>query len=929
MNTSALRAALGALLIASSAMAMRAAEPTPIEGRLDNGLTYFICPNRSTPGRADFFLSRKIGSLAERENERGLAHFLEHIAFNGTRHFPGNSIISWLESNGVKFGADLNAHTAIDETAYNISRVPVSRQSALDSCLLILRDWSCDLTLDDKEIDAERGVIRSEWRHRNTAANRLLQRAAPRIYGRSLYGRRLPMGLMEVVDSFPPQLLRDFYRHNYTPDNEAIIVVGDVDADYVERKIKSLMGNMPRATQAVEHDRTVEMGTPLNVVALADPELGVESVQLMMRHPRRRGAEAEMLSALTTELMLPRLDALELEPESCAGNIGIGDGRFMLSDGVQALTLRANVDRGNASQTIYSLMKEVMRAHRLGFTEEEVRRAKQAIRGELEAELTKGRKRTNTDIARAISSAWLAGEQPSTPEEDYRAKCAALDSLTAADVAEYLKRIVHPDGTDVAILSYSRVPANEGAEAEKRIAEGFERAVNEKSEPFVAAAVADRISIIEPAPGCIVASGGQGPFGTEVITLSNGLKMYLCQNKEKPGKVILRGSGPGGLSQEYAAGDAASLKLINEVMAASGAGEMDNAALRRFLNGKDLKVSALVSNTAETIEFSSSTAELENAFRLLYLKATAPAADRKAFEALMQQRKASAVGRRRSPIHAMGDSITFNVYSRHPLAVQPDSAALAGVDYDRILQVYRNRFSEMSDFAFYMIGDFDRDSVIPLIERYIASLPCAGRIEKPRDIGYRFAPSTCIDFTKEMSTPVAVVYQMRHARAPYSLESVISASAIGQLLKSRLLADLREKRGITYGITTHGSIAAAINGDDAPEFMMPVYVKVDPQHTYEASAAIDSTLADMAAGNITKAELDKVKAYMLKNVRDGRHDNAYRLLALQRYVESGLDLDTDYEATVEALTPATLAARLAEILARCQTIRITLHPVSI
>ncbi len=914
------------LLLASAALPARAADPALITGRLDNGLTYYIYPNKTAPGRADFFLSRGIGSLVEREDERGLAHFLEHIAFNGTRHFPGNSIITWLENNGVKFGADLNAHTAIDETVYNISRVPVTRRSALDSCLLILRDWSCDLTLDDKEIDAERGVIKSEWRHRNTASNRLLQRAAPRIYPGSLYGRRLPMGLMEVVENFQPQTLRDFYRRNYTPDNEAIIVVGDVDAVYVEQKIRSLMKDMPAGQRQEMPGASVEMGTPLNVVALSDPEMSVESIQLMIKHPRLSEPRAEMLSALLTTLLLPRLDALELNPDSPVGNIGIGDNRFMLSEGTGALMLRGNITGGDAPGAAKALHTELLRALRHGFSAGETDEARRIIADELKSKLAKAEKRTNTDIASAISRSWLKGEELNTPLQDYEEAMKALEALTAADATKYLREILHPDGTDVVILRYSRMPGEEGARAEKAIADAFLSASSSEIAPFNAPLPLASIEMTAPVAGKVTKTGEKGPFDTEIITLSNGLKVYLRPSAEKPGQIFLRGAGPGGLSQNYSDADAPSLKLLNDVMAVSGAGNMDNAALRRFLNGKDLKVSAMVSNTEETIEFASSPGELENAFRLLYLKATAPKRDDKAFTNLMVSRRQATAGRLMNPVQSMGDSITMNVYSRHPLSTQPDSTGLGLISYDHILEVFADRFSDFSDFTFYMLGDFERDSVIPLLARYIAPLPVKGRIERPRDIGYRFSPSLTIDFSKEMETPVAVVYQFRHTPAEYSLQDVIMASATGQLLKARLLADLREKRGITYSITTHGAIAANMNGTDSPQFMMPVYVKVDPAHTDEAALAIDETLADMAGGEITDAELDKVKEYMLKSVRDSRRENAYWLMVLQRLGKTGLDMDTDYEKKVGALTPAGVSQWLSNILAAPETIRITMRP---
>lgn len=904
-----------------------AADERLISGRLDNGLTYYIYPNDAQKGRADFFLSRSIGSLAERDDEQGLAHFLEHIAFNGSKHFPGNSMIEWLESVGVKFGRNLNAYTAIDETVYNISEVPTERRAVVDSCLLILRDWSSSLSLLDADIEAERGVIKGEWRHRNTAANRLLQKAAPRIYGNSVYGRRLPMGRMEIVESFPPKRLRNFYKRNYTADSEAIIVVGDIDAAAIEREIKRLFADVPKGRRAKLPDRNVPLGEPLKVVAEADPEQSVEMVQLYFRHPKLLTAKEKAAAAMLTTMLVERLDRLELTPDAPITNIGVGDTRFLLSDTIGALLLRGNARAGKAAQAVEALTSEIVRALQHGFLPSEFADAKFSLSSEAKADLEKAKSRSNTQIAREISKAFLHGRELSTPQEDYEENMAALASLTKEAVENYLAAIALPSGRDVVLMHYSRFEENATPAAEKALADAFATAMYRQTEPYDPAATIKELIINIPKKGGVAAVDEHGPFNTEVVTLSNGIPLYLRYSDAKPGQIYLRGVGTGGLSINYSPEKAPSLKLLNDVLAVSAVGDMDNSDYRRFTHGKTLKVAAMVGNTDETIEFSTSPQYLEDAFKLMYLKATDLRKDENAFRTLIESKRAQMANRSRNPIQTMGDSITLNAYSRHPLGALPSPEMIEKVDYDVIMATYRDRFADFADFRFYITGDFNRDSLISLAETYIASLPVGGRIEKPRDIAYRFSPTKEIRFSMPMSTPVSVVYRLRHFPTEYNLDNIIAASATGQILKSRLLKSLREEKGWTYSITSHGSVTAGINGDDEPQFMMPIYVKVDPDHTAEAEQLIDATMLDIARGNISSDEIEKVKEFMLKNIADNRRDNAYWLIALRQLHRSGIDLDTDYEKAAARLDAAAIKKLLKPIAdSKAETLSITMTP---
>ncbi len=384
---------LAALTAAITASAADVPADTAVRsGTLPNGLTYYVRPNQYPEHHADFFIAQRVGSIQEEENQRGLAHFLEHMCFNGTKHFPGNSLIDYMESIGVKFGANLNAYTSTDETVYNISNVPTTRKSALDSCFLVLSDWSHDLLLRDKDIDEERGVIEGEWRHRTSANNRMLEQALPELYPDCRYGQRMPIGLMDVVRNFKPKTLRDYYKKWYNPGNQCIIVVGDIDPDYAVAKIHQLFGGIknPKKTASV-----IPVAVPDNTAIIAtvktDAEQPSTSVRLLFKHDDLNdGCDGEQwlrndyLNYAVTTMLSQRFADLKQVPDAPFTHVGVADRNYLISKTRQALQLTALSKSGQAEGTMQWMSREVNRATRHGFTESELRRARATYDGAFE-----------------------------------------------------------------------------------------------------------------------------------------------------------------------------------------------------------------------------------------------------------------------------------------------------------------------------------------------------------------------------------------------------------------------------------------------------------------------------------------------------------------------------------------------------------------
>lgn len=906
-------------------------------GTLPNGLTYYIRNNATPANRADFFIAQRVGSVNEEENQRGLAHFLEHMCFNGTKHFPGNSLISYLESIGVKFGANLNAYTSTDETVYNICDVPTVRQSSLDSCLLILRDWSHDLTLADADIDAERGVIKGEWRQRQgTANNRMLEKAAPIVYGNSLYGRRMPIGLMSIVENFPYDDLRDYYRRWYYPENQCVIVTGDVDPDVIEAKIKELWADVERPAFDVTPAK-VEVPGNKNIIATVqtDAEQVTPVVQIFIKHDNLPDSDVNTINELRRDLardlvvdmLAERLTDLETSTGTLMSNVGIGDRQFLLSRTRDAMMVRAATSPGREAECVNALASELQRAALYGFTDVELQRAKLDERAALDKQFTTRAKTTNTQYARKYVRHYLDGGALPSQEQYYKMMKGVLGQVGLEQVNEYIRSVVKPDGENVVLLAY--LPGNNGEVlTDSRLAEAYSSVDMAALKPYDVQNLDKPLLAEMPVAGSVVDEMSDKLFGSTVWTLSNGIRVHLLKTAYTPDRVIIAGYSPGGFSAGYDPALAPEYHLVNEVLAAGAYGGHTATELRRMTAGKDVRVDLTVDNMEERVSAVTSPADMETAMQMIYLKTTAPGRDDNAFNSIIENQRMKLSSQNSNPTFTMADSIHYYVYDRHPLGAKLSLGDLGKVSYDRIIAMHRDRFGDMTDFDFYIIGDFDVDSVRPLVEQYMASLPAAGRREEPRDIGYHYIKGReRMSFTTPMETPQTIAYTFYNYPCEYNLPNVIKGHTFGSLMQSALLKDLREARGWTYSIKTHGGVGAGMNGNDPSNFIMPVYIRVAPENADSTFAIVADTAESFAdVANISDEELLKIKQYMLKSYRQNQDDNSYWLTVLHVYDKFGRDMHNGYEAIVESLTPADVASFVKEVMVPANRVQMSMSP---
>jgi len=918
-------------------------DPTLRTGVLDNGLTYYIKQNNFPQNRADFFIAQRVGSIQEEENQRGLAHFLEHMCFNGTKHFPGNSLIDYMEQNGVKFGANLNAYTSTDETVYNISNVPTGSRNLLDSCLIVLSDWSHDLTLDPKEIDKERGVIQGEYRMRSGANYRLMEKAAADLYPNCLYGKRMPIGLMSVVTGFKHKELKDYYKKWYHPGNQCVIVVGDIDPDWVEARIRQLFGKIKRPKNAAQ---VVPVTVPANATLIStvqhDPEQTSTSVRVLYKHddiapelvPTTEALRYDYLKHAVSSMLTARLREAAQRADAPFTFASAKDGNYLISKTQPALNLIATAKDGMADSSMRALAREVQRATQYGFTDSELKRVAMNYHAALDRLSRERDRQANTALARQLVRTYLDGE----PFADVDTYCTLMgnevDRVTVDDVNAYLRSVAHQDERNTALIVFAPDQQEQNLTADA-LAAAYHDGWRDQVTPYAdSLAGAELFTKTLPAAGSITNETPVPLYDAKLLTLSNGIRVYLKHTDINPGEVIIAGSSQGGFSQNYrGAEDAPSMKSINAVVAASAVAGFTNTDLKKVLAGKEVKMKMFVSKTEEGFQGSAANKDLETAFQLLYLRLTDLQKDNDAFNAYIANNRARIARQGADPKFEFADSIFANVYDHHPLGAERLTLEeLNKVDYDRIMEVYHDRFADMSDFALYIVGDFNEDTLRTLLCRYVATLPAqtaTPRNEQPRDIGFHiYSHDAQRRWTRAMENPQDKVYFFWTSPCEYNLRNRLLAKITGQIFTNIFREQLREERGWTYHVDTHCSVVNSLNGNDAPVIFMPLNVTVTAGKADETRDIILSDINDVAQRGITADQLDKVKKYLRKVHSEDLQDNTYWMSMMKTYESDHLDFHTDYLNTLDAITPADIQAFVQRYIAAAARLSLTMQPAN-
>ncbi|MDE7025217.1 MAG: insulinase family protein [Paramuribaculum sp.] len=901
---------LGMMLIPALAQAQMPAigvDPEVKIGKLPNGLTYYIRHNDYPKGQADFYIAQKVGSINEEDNQRGLAHFLEHMCFNGTTHFPGNSVIKYLESVGVKFGQNLNAYTAVDQTVYNISNVPVAREGVQDSCLLVLHDWANDLLLLPEEIDAERKVIHEEWRSRMVGQSRIIENLLPVIYPGDRYGYRYPIGTMEVVDNFKPQALRDYYEKWYRPDLQGIIVVGDIDVERIENKIKEMFSDIEMPANPAERIYLPVSDTKGTIYAIGhDPEQTNTLAQLMFKTEAFPDSmknsfpyfAQQYVVRMMCDMLNNRLNKISSKPDAPFGGAFVYYDNFFLAKTKDALTIGASSKDGDAVTPVVAAYRELLRAARFGFTKSEYNRVKDEYLSRMERVYNNRKQRESDSYVQEYVNHFLNNEPIPGIESEYEiAKMLTSVPQILDMINQTLPQLITTDNRVLLALmpdnAEGKYPTEDDyAKAFAAVdAENMEAYVeNVKTDPFIAN--------LRPA-GKIVKEEKNNIFDATVWTLSNGATVIVKPTKFKDDEILFSATAINGTSK-YGDDYASSIIFMPMAMRmATGFGTYNSTDVDEYLAGKQASVTASFRAYQRNVSGHSTPKDLNTLGELIYSMFTEFNLDADEFKAAQSTVAGQLANQEADPQYIFSSKVMETLF-KSPRQRQLNTKIVNEASREQILEIVHSQLANAADYTFTFVGNVNIDSLRPMVEKYIASLPAqkpnrkfAG--ENPAlDIIKGSGVST---YTTAMQTPQTWCYIAQFGTEKFTNTNRILASVTGQILSKRLNDIIREREGMVYSIHASGSMERI--GADNTEISSGFPMK--PELKDKALDLIEKEFERMGT-DVQPEELNAVKEFMVKSYTQSLEQNGAWLSAIAGWSFDGVDTLTKSIDAVNAIT---------------------------
>lgn len=891
-------------------------------GKLPNGLTYYVRHNTLPENRASFYIAQKVGSVQEEEAQRGLAHFLEHMCFNGTTNFPDDRLIKYCESIGVKFGYNLNAYTSTDETVYNINDVPVTGEN-VDSCLLILRDWADGLTLDPVEIDKERGVIHEEWRMRSSASGRILERNLPALYPNSRYGERYPIGLMSVVDNFKPEELRAYYEKWYRPDLQGIIVVGDIDADQVVEKIKALFSpiQMPENAAAYEHYPVPSNAEPIYIID-KDKEQTSAVMQVMFKSEPLPAEykntiafmQVHYLTNIIAQCLNSRLAELALKADCPFIGAGGSYGSYLVSKTMDAFSIGIMPKPAQDAAALQAVMQEVERAVQYGFTATEVSRANEEFLSQIEKIYNNKDKQTNGFYIPQYVRHFLEGDPIPDIETEYQtykmlSQALSQQNVLVPAVNETFKKLVASTDSNFVFLAMYPESDDVTVPTAEELKQAIATAKAAKLDAYVDNVKDEPLVPTLPKKGKITKETA-ADFGYTCWTLSNGARVFFKKTDFNDAEVQFNASSFGG-SSKVADKDIVSIHLFDNVFSNTGLGNFTSSELQKKLAGKQVSCNASLYQVRDVLSGSSTPKDLRTLFELIYLRFQEPANDVESYENVMSYLRTALENAEKEPMTAFSDSIASTLYNNNPRRARLTYADLDKASYADLRRIYSERFGAAGDFDFYFTGAFDTDSLRLFVEQYIAPLKGVKKRESYTDLNiYPAAGVKNNHFFRTMETPQAIILQDWNGFTPYTMKQAAVANAFGEILSQRLLKSIREDGGMAYSVQASANVEYGMRDT----YQLQIVCPVKPAQLDSALLLMKQGIDEIASNGVTTEELDKVQKFELKDYADSQKKNGYWAGLILAKNNWNKDEQTGYEDAVKSVTSDDIKAFVNDVL---------------
>lgn len=896
--------------------------PVPVDkevriGKLDNGLTYYIRHNEYPKNQVDFYIAQKVGSILEEDDQRGLAHFLEHMCFNGTKNFPGNSMVKWLESVGVKFGYNLNAYTSIDETVYRISSVPTERIGVQDSCLMILSDWADGLLLNGKDIDEERAVIHEEWRSQLPPNMRILEKLLPELYPDSRYGHRLPIGTMEVVDHFPHQALRDYYEKWYRPDLQGIVVVGDIDVDRIEGKIKELFSKIEKPVNPAERVYYPVADNEKPIVAFgSDKEQDKYVAQIMFKYDALPDSLKGTMADVTTAYLLDmaqmmlqiRLNELGQKADAPFAAASAFYGEFIMAKTKQAFQF-AMLPKGNSfDEGLKAVYREALRAKRGGFTATEYARCRTEYLSQLEKAYNNRNQQENKTLAESYVRNFIDKKPIPGIETEYQMMSMIVNQIPVEAVNQVFSQIV----SDKNLVVLGMMPAREGESCPKDedILALLSQVEAENIAPYVDNVKDEPLVSELPAAGKVVKENMLSDFGAKEWILSNGAKVILKKTDFKADEINMMAVAKGGTSV-YGNDKAADLMFMPAVLEQHGLGSFTNSELTKLMAGKQVSLKVSLDDYVRRLSGNTTPKDLKTYMEMIYMTFTGLTVTPDEFTAMQNLYKGLIQNQEQNPNFVFQKKVQEFLYS------SPNKQVFGVSDIEKanredILSIIREQLANAAEFTFVFSGNFDEAELKALVEQYIATLPSV----KGKKQELKHNPAVEIksgneekEFSLKMEVPQGSAAVIISGKMPYSFKNRLMASMSAQIISARLLSEVREKEGAVYSIYTQGS-------QDRLSEVSVVYqtiFQVKPEKKDRALEIIRSEFEKLAKETPVE-ELDKVKEFMVKQITGDEQTNSYwcSMMAGNELLPS--EVCVKAEQVIQSITPKEISGYVNEIM---------------
>ncbi len=881
--------------------------PTPVDqsiryGKLSNGLTYYIRHNEQPKERAEFYIAQKVGAILENDDQNGLAHFLEHMAFNGTQHFPGKSLINYFETIGVRFGSNINAYTSLDETVYNLSDVPTYRDGIIDSALLVLHDWSSFISLNSDEIDKERGVIREEWRQGQDASQRLWKASNALITAGSQYAKRDIIGDTAVINNFSHETLRNYYKRWYRPDLQAILIVGDIDVDQMEARVKKLFADIPAPISPAER-------TYFSVPMRSEPVTGIfkdkemQSTQVILYYligtqsDDVRLSEQGYLNNLKNRLLImmanERFEEIAREPNAPFSSLGGDFGGYTRT--MDVLAFSSEPVSGKEKEARERTLKEVELLKRYGFTQSELDRAKLSLLSGLETSYRDRKNVKNKSLVSEYARNFLNAESIPGIEWEYEFTKNALPEINVEAVnklaTDYLNNkslfyfVYAPDKEGIALPTEAQLKEELAAAAMLKLESRKESFTNK---PLIEKKIKR---------GKVKKAVSNPTLGTTEWTLSNGIKVILKSTRLKEDEIRMLAFSDGGTSL-VSENDLVTITHASRVVRQSGLGNLDQNTLDKLLTGKIASMSPYIDTYGEGFNGVSTVKDLETLLQLVYLNFTSIRRDSNAYNRYVSSYMTSLENAALDPNTAYYDSINGITYGYHPRVLLQNVETFKKIQFDPLYKLFGERFSNPADFTFEFVGNINQDSIKPLIETYLGGLKTIKKREMWKDNNIRAIKGPLYrEIEKKLEVGKTTCYVHYLINQPYNLDNNLLVTTLGNILRLRYTATIREEEGGSYGV----SVSGGSSYQPIHLASLSIMFNTDPEKYKRMLGIVHEQIKQIADQGPTEEDLSKVKLNLLKQYTESKQDNAWWMQAMTSYYKNSMDVVNGYEKRVEAI----------------------------